>query len=173
MTYHMPIEQLLRHPGYLFQLSFAREAVSLLEAHEEIAFHPCGKGLLIQAVNEETLAPPVTRLQDIYGGKLDVSPPMVRYVDGTGTLEPVMHVRVSVTPACGPRVERDLERRGATILEEEQQRLAWVIRAVAPLAAIVGYADELAAMTHGRATLWTWLSHYTPCPPRDPGGAAA
>lgn len=168
----LPIEQLVRRAGMAFQFAFATEAKELLPRDDEFLLNASHKGLRVLARNEEALARPVAALRDVYGGSLEVEPPRVRLIEGVQVQEPIMHVRASLPTQFREPVKRALRRRGAALCEEYVRPTWCVLRCEAPLAGLLGLADELARLTAGTAKQWVVLSHYA-LVTGGPGGAAA
>jgi predicted membrane GTPase involved in stress response len=165
----LPIQQLLRRKDTRFQFGFARQAKDLVPARDEFVLTASRDGLRVLGRNEDALRVPVEVLRDVYGPRLDVLAPEVRFAQ---TQEPVMHVRVSVESRLLDAVKDVLDERGAALQEEYVRPNYSVVRYEAPLAALLGLPDELSAASDGRARHWIVLSHYAP-PHRTPGGDAA
>jgi hypothetical protein len=172
MHLDMPIEQLVRRTDTHFQMGFAVEARGRLPQADDFALQPSRIGLLVLARNEESLAPPVGLLRDIYGPRLEVREPQVRLIGGVQVKEPIMHVRISLQPRFLDPVGRAMLGRGAVPTEEYARGRHCVLRYEAPLADLIGLHQELARATEGTARHWIALSHYA-LVTRDPGGSAA
>jgi hypothetical protein len=168
----MPIEQLARRTDTRFQLGFGAEARERLPQSEEFALHPSRDGLLILGRNEESLAPPVELLREIYGPKLELKAPRVRLLGGVQVKQPIMHVRISVQERFLERVTRAMLGRGALPSEEYARGRYCVLRYEAPLVELLGLGAELSELTAGTAKHWIALSHYA-LVTRHPGGDAA
>jgi predicted membrane GTPase involved in stress response len=168
----LPIEQLVRRKGMAFQFAFATEARELLPPRDEFVLNASHKGLRVLAKNEESLAPPLAALRDVYGESLEVEPPKVRLIEGVQVQEPIMHVRISMYADFREAVKRALRKRGATLSEEYVRSTYCVLRWEAPLADLLGLSAELARLSAGTAKHWIALSHYA-IVTRDPGGKAA
>lgn len=172
MHLDMPIEQLLRRRDTRFQFGFATEARSLVPASEEFALAPSRAGLRVLGRNEESLAPPVAVLRDVYGEKLEIAPPSVRLLDGVQVHEPIMHVRISLERRFLDAVKQALAARGVSPAEEYQRSSCCVLRYEAPLADLLGLPADLSRLSDGSAKHWMALSHYA-LVTRDPGGGMA
>lgn len=172
MHLDMPIEQLVRRTDTHFQMGFAVEARERLPQADDFAVRPSRTGLLVLARNEESLAPPVGILRDIYGPRLEVGKPQVRLIGGVQVKEPIMHVRISLQSRFLDAVGRAMLGRGAVPTEEYARGRHCVLRYEAPLADLIGLHEELARATDGTARHWIALSHYA-LVTRDPGGNAA
>jgi hypothetical protein len=169
----MPIEQLIRYAGKRFQLEFANEALSWLPKNDELLANPSYRGLLLQAVNEETLSSAAHLLRVVYGNEIVILSPMVRYIVGKDLLEPIMHVRIDTRRIYACAVRRDVIARSSTILEEELAGDRYLIRATAPLELLLGQSAHLIRVTDEDTSYWSWLSHYAPKRPDGDGGRAA
>ena len=172
MHLDMPIEQLVRRTDTHFQMGFAVEARERLPQADDFALQPSRTGLLVLARNEESLAPPVGILREIYGPRLEVREPQVRLIGGVQVKEPIMHVRISLQVPFLDAVARAMLGRGAAPEEEYARGRHCVLRYEAPLADLLGLHHELARVTEGTARHWIALSHYA-LVTRDPGGSAA
>jgi hypothetical protein len=168
----MPIEQLVRRRDTRFQFGFATEARSLVPASEEFALAASRIGLRVLGRNEESLAPPVAVLRDLYGERLEVAPPSVRFLEGVQVHEPIMHVRISLERRFLDAVKHALSARGVSPAEEYVRSSYSVLRYEAPLADLLGLPAELARLTEESAKHWIVLSHYA-LVTRDPGGGKA
>ena len=172
MHLDMPIEQLVRRRDTRFQFGFANEARNVVPDSGEFVLASSHRGLHVLARNEESLAPPVEALRDLYGEKLAVEPPRVRVIEGLRVQEPVMHVRISTEVRFLEEVKAALAARGANPSEEYVRSQFCVLRYEAPLADLLGLPGELERLTLGSAKHWIVLSHYAPAP-GDPGGGKA
>jgi len=83
-------------------------------------------------------------------------------------LEPVMRLEVTTPIQRAWPVLADLSRRRAEILDSTQQDRETVIIATVPLANLFGYADDLSAITEGRAAFHMAYDRYAPVPQRPP-----
>jgi predicted membrane GTPase involved in stress response len=172
MHFHLPIEQLARRSDTRFQLGFATEAKARMPEHEEFLLSPCDKGLRVLARNEDGLALPVEVLREAYGPALEVSPPMVRMIEGAQLQEPVMHVRISLRSSFLEVVKHAMLARGVALQEDYERGKHAVLRYEAPLARLLGLPAELSRLTAGSAQHWIVLSHYA-LVSGGPGGRAA
>ncbi len=168
----MPIEQLVRRKDTRFQLGFGAEARARIPEKEEFALQPSRNGLLVLARNEESLAPPVDLLQEIYGSNVEVAAPRVRLIGGVQVKEPIMHVRISFEARYLDAIARAMLGRGTSPCEEYARGRYCVLRYEAPLTDLLGLRTELARITDGTAKHWVVLSHYA-LVTRRPGGDAA
>ena len=144
--------------------------MKLIPRYEDAAYEPSGAGLLLLAETELALEKPMTRLRQAYGDDVQFDPPVVRYERGSVLMEPHMGLRVICNPQHFAPVRRDLALRGALLLDAEVTEQFGVLRASAPLAALIGYPQRLEALTDPRTKLVMWLSHYAAAPS---GGDAA
>jgi len=174
MHMEFPIECKCSHRGERFQLAFARKAMQMLPEREETAFEPTADGLTLLAETEMALERPISILREVYGEELRIEPVAVRYKRGESVQEPHMGVRLLCAPNQFEALQLDLQNRGAKILDAELRRQFGVLRATAPLIALVGYPARVAKLTSGRGQLVMWLSHYAPVeePPAGGGDAA-
>ena len=168
----LPIEQLVRRKDTRFQYGFAIEAKKQVPARGEFLLSASSKGLHVLARNEDDLATPVEVLHDLYGSKLEIQPPRVRFIEGEPVQEPIMQVRISLLLRYADVVTQALKARGAVQTAEHSLSRYCALRYEAPLAALLGLPDELATLTEHSAKHWIVLSHYALVTP-DPGGRAA
>ena len=172
MHFHLPIEQLVRKTDTRFQLGFATEAKARMPEHEEFLLSPCEKGLRVLARNEDGLSLPVEVLREAYGPALEVSPPMVRMIEGAQLQEPVMHVRITLRLPFLDTVKHAMLARDVPLQEQYVRGSHAVLRYEAPLADLLGLPAELSRLTGASAQHLIVLSHYA-LVTRDPGGRAA
>jgi predicted membrane GTPase involved in stress response len=172
MHLHMPIEQLVRRRDTRFQYGFANEARNVVPDRGDFVLASSHRGLHVLARSEESLAPPIETLRELYGEKLDVEPPHVRLIEGVQVQEPIMQVRISTEVRFLEPVKHALAARGANPSEEYGRSQYCVLRYEAPLASLLGLTAELEGLTRGTAQHWILLSHYAPVT-RDPGGGRA
>lgn len=156
-----------------FNLAFARKAMEVLRPGKELVLEPSARGLKLLAETEIALERPIAVLKDVYGDEVRVGPPTVRYHEGTQVEEPYMALRIRCQPEHFERLKGDLTRRGAALTDAERNHICGVLRASAPLAALVGYPAHVRTSTEGTAQLVMWLSHYAPVTDSPPGGDAA
>jgi hypothetical protein len=168
-----PIEQCCSHRGQRLQLDFARKAMPLLPRESSTAFEIEARGLVIKAETEVALERPVRRLTEAYGDMVRIDPPVVRYRYGERTEQPIMGLRVLCAPEFYEAIREDLRLRRAAIIDAELNRRFGILRASAPLVALIGYPDRFAVMTGGRGQLVMWLSHYEELEDPPPAGVAA
>ena len=173
MHENYPLERHCSRRGEPFQFGFARKAMQVLPQDEETAFEPGPRGLLILAETEMALERAAKRLAEVYGDSVRIGPPTVRYRHGARTEEPHMGLRVLCAPEHYEAVRQDLRMRHATILDAEVNRNFGIVRARAPLAALLGYPGKLAQLTCGHGQLVMWLSHYEVLEDPPPAGSAA
>ena len=165
MHFQYPLETLARRREAASQLAFAREATHALPDSDEVLFEPIDRGLAIFAANESALARPVAVLRDIYGERIEVRRPKVRYMPGDPPHEPVMHVRIASRREWAGPVLRELRLRGATVIEECIRPRIAIVRAEAPLAQLLGLPARIDAITGGEAECAIRLVRYAPLPP--------
>ena len=172
MHLDMPIEQLVRRTDTHFQMGFATEARERIPRTEEFALQTSKNGLVVLGRNEEALEPPVQALRELYGRKVEVEPPRVRFIGGVQVKEPIMHVRISLEARFLDAVSRAMLGRGVVPTEEYARGRYCVLRYEAPLADLLGLPAELSRITGETARHWIALSHYA-LVTRPPGGKAA
>jgi hypothetical protein len=156
-----------------FNLGFARKAMEVLQPGKELELEPSTRGLKLLAETEMALERPIAVLKDVYGDAVRIGPPTVRYHEGQQVEEPYMGLRIRCQPQHFERLRGNLVRRGATVTDAERNYICGVLRATAPLAALVGYPAHVRASSEGTAQLVMWLSHYAPVTDSPPGGDAA
>lgn len=162
MYFQLPLEQMVRHRDRRAQIDFAREAAAVLEESDDARFEPTDRGLALFAAHEEALVPPVAVLRDRYGEAVEFRPPRVRCLPGHPLQQPVMALRVTVRREHSLAMVRELQRRGARIEEECLRGRTVILRAVAPLRELLGFAARLDAITGGSGHHAMRLSHYAP-----------
>lgn len=79
-------------------------------------------------------------------------------------LEPIMKVEVSTPEEFMGDVIGDLSSKRAQILGTEKKGAVTVIKAMAPLAELAGYATKLRSISQGRASFYMEPSHYEEVP---------
>jgi hypothetical protein len=168
-----PVERVCRHLYEPFQLIFARHAQQLLPKEDELEVEASHKGLVLRGETEAVLERPAEILQGYFGNQIRIGGATVRYHNGSTPEEPHMGLRVRCPTEHFERVKADLDARYATIVSSEITPLYAVIRASAPLARLIGYAQTLKKLTSGQAHEVMWLSHYAPVETPPPDGHAA
>jgi predicted membrane GTPase involved in stress response len=168
-----PIECLCTHTRERFQLAFANRALELVQHLDEVAYQSSARGLVMYAETEASLTSPCNVLREVYGHELRISGPAVRYRQGAQLEEPYMVLRVYAGREHFHSIRRRLDARGAAIVDSELTSQYAVIRATAPLRALLGCHTEIEQITHGRAQHTMWLSHYAPIDEPPPRGTAA
>lgn len=91
---------------------------------------------------------------------------------GPVLLQPVMHLEVSTPPDFAAAVATDVGGRGGQVLERVERGGAVVLTARVPLAGLSGYANDLRAISRGRAAHRTTFAAYEPAR-RGPAPPAA
>lgn len=175
MHFQYPLESLARKRATAHQSEFVRQAQGMLVDSDEVIFQPLDRGLAIFAAHEEALEQPKRILQHAYGDFVELRGPKVRYMPGEPAHEPIMHVRVSARRRDSLGVLWELHRRQARILEECVRGNAFIVRAEAPLASLLGLPARLDEITEGLATHSIRLIRYAPVPsdPDEDGPFAA
>lgn len=122
-----------------------------------------GEQFTLCATDEQTLEEATPLVTAAFGSSARLGPPRahcaVRAHDDA-RLQPVMFVRAQVPSAHAAHVREELARRGARVVEEDAQGDRVVVRAEAPLAALIGYRKFLRDTTDARFELWSWLARY-------------
>jgi predicted membrane GTPase involved in stress response len=165
-----PLERTCFHRYEPFQLTFARHALQLLPDDDRAFFEASHRGLVLRAETEAALERPIEILKDYFGNQISIGRPTVRHHHGRTVEEPHMVVRVKCRPEHFDFIIADLATRNAVVLETEAQPAFRVIRATAPLARLLGYAQSLADLTGKSAHQVMWLSHYAPVQASAPRG---
>src|ERR1044072_8149768 len=147
------------------QLIFALRALELLPVRIDCSLAPTDRGLSVRAETEVALLRHVDILRDFYGAQLSVGPLRILYRGEEFIEEPYMIVRVRCIPAHFEVIRADLLDRGARILDAEVSNTRGVVRAVAPLARLLGYSPHVRSLTDGKALDVMWFSHYAPANP--------
>lgn len=173
MYSRFPLECECSYSRERFNLAFARKAIEVPRPGKELAVEPSTRGLKLLAETEMALERPIAVLRDVYGNDVRVGPLTVRYHQGSQVEEPYMGLRIRCEPRHFERLRGDLIRRGAALTDSELSKLHGVLRASAPLAALVGYPAHVRTSTQGTGQLVMWLSHYEPVLDSPPGGDAA
>jgi elongation factor G-like protein len=159
----LPLERLCTHRSERSQLNFAREACEALPARADLAYETACQGLILYAETESALNRPIALLNDVYGDQLHLAPVLIRYRDGDEREEPHMGVRILCAAQHFTAIRNDLAARRAQLLDAELRPPIGVLRATAPLAALMGYSAWLAQLTGDSARDVMWFSHYAPC----------
>jgi len=122
-----------------------------------------GEQLTLCAANEQALEEATPLVAAALGASARFGAPRahcaVRAQDGA-RLQPVMFVRVQVARTHAAHVREELARRGASLVEQDPQGDRLVLRAEAPLSALIGYRKFLRDTTDARFELWSWLARY-------------
>jgi hypothetical protein len=84
--------------------------------------------------------------------------------------EPIMHVRIAARRGDAPYLVRELRRRGVRLLEECLRDRLFIVRAEAPLEALLGLPARIDAICDGQAAHSIRLVRYAPMEfaPEDP-----
>jgi hypothetical protein len=162
MYLQYPLEALARRRGEGNQLDFARAARLLLRNTDEAVFKPLDRGLAILAANEAALEEPRRILQEMYGDLVEVRDPRVRRIPGTPVREPIMQVRITARRENAPALLAELRKRGARLLDESAHSRVYVVRAEAPLAALLGLPARIDSLTGGLGMHSIRLVRYGP-----------
>src|SRR5688572_25104172 len=149
MYLQYPLEALARRRGSVDQLEFARAARRVLPNTDEAVFEPLDRGLAIFAANEAALQEPRRILHEVYGDLVEVRDPKVRRIPGSPLREPIMQIRITARRENAPALLAELRKRGARLLDESSHSRVYVVRAEAPLAALLGLPARIDTLTSG------------------------
>jgi predicted membrane GTPase involved in stress response len=172
MYYQYPIEQLARSAKTQFQMGFARMTMHLMPKFDDAVLEPSEQGLKILGASELALSVPGEVIRQIHAGDVELKEPRVRLLYDTTVREPIMWIRANVEDKYAEAVVQDLVTRGADIDEVDWMVSPPVIRAKAPLRALLGYPQTLATLSKNTADVRMWLSHYARMPSGPDGEAA-
>jgi hypothetical protein len=173
MYFQYPLESLARRRRReASQLEFARQAKQALADSDELLSRPAAMGLTLYAANEEALEAPTRILRELYGDFVEILPPTVRLIPGEPDQEPVMNVRVVGRLEHASRIESELRRRNADIVEHCVRGRTFIARAEAPLARLLGLRAAIESLSGGEAEPTVRLVRYAPVEGDGLGGAA-
>jgi predicted membrane GTPase involved in stress response len=156
------LECICTHRTAPFQLRFSRQAMRFLSRRPDYSVKVSRRGLIVSGETEASVASVVKVLRIVYDQDLCVGQLTIRHRHGTIVEEPHMGVRVLCPADYFSSVKADLLSRGAQISDAELMPQIGVLRATASLAKLLGYSQQLAALTDGKAHEVIWLSHYAP-----------
>lgn len=83
-----------------------------------------------------------------------------------------MDILVRVPKGLGENVYRDLHRRGAALRFKSVEAHGCLMRAEAPMAALLGYRAVLSSLTEGLADHWITFNRWEPIETKGGGSAA-
>jgi hypothetical protein len=149
-----PAERLARRRGTRAHFRFAAEAQQALPASGPFLLAASHRGLHVLAPCEATLALPIGQLRHRYGDEVQISDP----VPG----EPVLRARLGVELTCAKRVVAALRRRGINPSEEFVGTHYCILRFDARVAPLIGWPQEMAALSAGRASQVLLMAGYEP-----------
>ena len=165
------LEQAFTSASEKFQLKFAEEASARLESLYGVDPEPTGKALLLHADSELALDAAVVVLRACYGEDLQLGPRRIQQLDNP-PMEPIMDVLVRVPVGLGEMVFRDLHRRGAALRFKNIEAHGCLMRAEAPMAALLGYRAVLSSLTESLADHWITFNRWEPIETKGGGSAA-
>ncbi len=113
---------------------------------------PASNGTVLGGMSELQLNSAVDRLRREGAVECNLSAPRVTYRGNPVVSEPLMSVEVDTPEEYVDNVVSDLKRRRATVDDPETGPRGAIVRAVVPLAEILGYAMDLHSTTAGRAS---------------------
>ena len=168
MNYQYPIETLARKRGEASQLAFAQQARGALFDSDEAVFEAHSHGLAILAANEVAIEESARALRAIYGKAIEIRRPKIRCMPGDPPHEPIAQVSIRTLNDFSLAVVAELRRRGARIVEQCKRRRAFMVRAEAPLASLLGLPASLELIAGGDAAYSIRLVRYAPLDPQPP-----
>jgi len=156
-----PIEQMLRSKDETVQGQLSQEIWrQRLVRGGDTLYVPVSYGLRVFARNEDALQSAVAALCVRFGGALIVELPSVRYACGAQVLEPYMEVKLSGPDSHLALVRNGVGRRRGRTTAVYRHNGHFVLSAEAPMASLLGYADELDELTMGSVALRMELKRY-------------
>jgi hypothetical protein len=161
MLHEFPVERRCTHRYEPFQLRFARHALGRLPSREDVMFLANHGGLVLRGKTEAALERPIRVLKAYYGDQVDVGQLTLRLLHGATTEEPYMGLGILCPREHLEVIKSDLRERDAVIFDEDVTPQFGVIRATAPLAKVLGYAQTVSELGTGASAV-IWLSHYGP-----------
>jgi hypothetical protein len=168
-----PLERICSYMSEPFQLTFARNAQRHFMTREDVEALPSHQGLTIRGETEEVIDAALILLKDLYGPRIRVGPPTVRYHHGGSLEQPWMGLRIRCDIDHVEAVSADLLDRDATLFSCELEGPVCSMHAQAPLASLLGYGASLRKIAGNSARHAIWLSHYAPMEPPPSGGRTA
>ena len=149
---------------------FAADAAAALRDNERVEVEASAAGAILRGVWELDVDLAIEELKEALAVRIEWSPPLVLYKEGSRLLEPIMNVRLAVPDDSVGEVMADLVRRRSTLLgvwgdDEGYCR----IDGLAPLANLFGYLNTLRQLTKGRGKVDVDFHGYQHVPPVDPG----
>jgi hypothetical protein len=140
---------------------------------EDVEVTASHRGLTIHGETEDAIDAALVLLKELYGPRVRIGPPTIRYHHGVSLEQPWMGLRVRCSRRHLDAVNADLFDRGATNVSRNDEGGESTVQACAPLAALLGYRPALEVITSGSAQHSMWLSHYAPVESPPPDGRAA
>jgi hypothetical protein len=168
-----PLERVCSHLSEPFQYAFARNAQRHFLMREDVEVTASHRGLTIRGETEDAIDAALALLRDLYGPRIRIGPPTVRFHNGVSLEQPWMGLRVRCSRRHLDAVIADLIARGATSVSRNDGSDPSTVQACAPLAELLGYRSALEVMASGTAQHSMWLSHYAPVESPPPDGRAA
>lgn len=167
-----PIQRRCTLRGVDDQFTFACQARDLLSTGETGALEASDRGLLLLAQHETALERLTGLVQAVYEDRVDFGPAEVRFRDdGPKRQEPYMALRVDCRAELASVVAADLRWHDAMLLDARGEHSRVVLRATAPLTAVLGYARRLERLDP-EARMTSWLAYYAPADEPPPPDAA-
>ncbi|HEY8554412.1 MAG TPA: hypothetical protein VIL43_07720 [Burkholderiales bacterium] len=144
--------------------AFAERAARQLRALAGVWPEPTANGLMVLATAEAPLDAAATVLETLYPGAIVAGPRRVCYRRNP-SMQPIMELFVRAPAVHLPVLLSDLEQRGARKRYSAIENQVWLVRAEAPMAALLGYGETLAALTDGSADHWITFKRWDPVEP--------
>jgi predicted membrane GTPase involved in stress response len=166
-----PIEQMLSSKDETVQSQLSQEIwrPRLVRA-ENTLYVPVSNGLRVLARNEDALQAAVAALRVRFGAALIIELPSVRYACAAQVLEPYMEVQLSGPDSHLALVRNGVGRRRGRTTAVYRHNGRFVLFAEAPMASLLGYADELDELTVGSVASRMQLKRYARIDDDGPSG---
>lgn len=156
-----PLEQMVRSKDPAMRSQLSRELMrSQRTPVGDARYVPDNNGLRVLARSEDALHMAVAALCQRVETALKVDVPSVRYVFGALVLEPYMQVQLRGPDAYWIQVREEILGRRGHIYGIELDDGVFLLRAEAPLACLLGYAQELHKSSARSVALHMRLSRY-------------
>lgn len=156
-----PIEQMVHGKDSTTRSQLKQELWRLQrDPAEDVLYVAATDGLRVLARTENALQLAVASLCQRFGAALGADVPSVRYIFGTQVLEPYMEVELRGPGSHLDLVQKEVESRRGRVYGVDHSESAFLLRAQAPLAHLLGCAATLHESTSGSVTLSMRLSRY-------------
>ena len=160
----LPLRQLIRDLAAESQESAARILAPLVSPSRRISAEVTKDGLLLHAATELDLEVAVDIL---HGASRDlaVGKPQINYIQSDSWQEPFASLIVKFPTERLADVRKDLQARRAEVQEcKSSEPGDTIIRALAPMAELFGYATSLSFLAAGRGSFEQKFVEYRPLP---------